>query len=316
MSLRRRSLLFVFLALLTAWGAPQAGSAQSTAPLVRIASSAAETYAQAFYALELGLYQKAGLNVEVQTLSTGAAVSSAVAGGAVDIGVATTVNLANAIVRGVPFVMIAPAAMTTVKNPTGLICVAKSSTIRTAKDFDGQTIAVPALKQTADLAVRAWLAQGGVDPAKVRIIEAPFAEMGPALERGTYGAATLSEPALNRALKLGNVRCIADPFQAIAPEFMFAAWFTTKEFAQKNPDAVRRIAGILAEAGKWANSHHFESAAVVAKVTKIDVETIRAEVRPLYAEDIRLAEIQPQLDAGYKFGFLTRPVNASELLGR
>jgi ABC-type nitrate/sulfonate/bicarbonate transport system substrate-binding protein len=79
---------------------------------------------------------------------------------------------------------------------------------------------------------------------------------------------------------------------------------------------VKKIAAALTEAGKWANSHHFESAAVVSKINKVDVDTIRAEVRPLYAEEIKLSEIQPQLDAGFKFGFLTRAVNAGELYNR
>jgi hypothetical protein len=53
---------------------------------------------------------------------------------------------------------------------------------------------------------------------------------------------------------------------------------------------------------------------IVARVNKVDVATIRAEVRPHYAESIKLDEVQPQLDAGYKFGFLSRPVAASELM--
>jgi NitT/TauT family transport system substrate-binding protein len=312
----RRTLL-ALAALAVALTGVRADTSAQAPPVVRIATSAAESYAQPYYAQDQGLYQKAGVNAEVILLATGAAVQTAVAGGAADVGVGTTVGLANAITRGVPFVMIAPSAMTSQKNPTGLICVAsKSSNYKTAKDFDGQTIAVPALKQTADLAVRAWLAKGGQDPARVHIVEASFAEMGPSVERGTYAAATLSEPSLTKSIKSGDVKCPIDPFQAIAPSFMFAAWFTTKEFAEKYPDAVKRVAAALTEAGKWANAHHFESAAVVSKVNKVDVETIRAEVRPIYAEEIRLGEIQPQLDAGYKFGFLTRAVNASELLGR
>jgi NitT/TauT family transport system substrate-binding protein len=314
--LHRRSSIIVVLALVSAaWSRPIPGAAQQTpAPLVRIASSAAETYAQAVFAQELGLYTKAGLNVEVDILGTGAAVSTAVAGGGADIGVATTLNLANAITRGVPFVIIAPAAMETAKNPSGALCVAKTSAYKTAKDLDGQTIAIPALKQTADLGLREWLTLGGEDPQKVHIVEAPFAQMGDGVDRGTYAAALISEPALTRALKAGGIRCIGNPYESIAPSYMFAAWFTTKAFADKYPDVVKKMAAALVDAGKWANTHHYESAAFVSKVNKVDVDTIRAEVRPMYAEELVPALIQPQLDAGYKYGFLTRPVTADELL--
>lgn len=311
LTVRRAPLILAALVVLA--GASGATFAQ-TPPSVRIATSAAETYAQAFFAQDQGLFQKAGVNAQVQVLATGAAVQTAVAGGAADVGVGTTVGLANAAIRGVPFVMIAPAAMSTPKAPTGLICIAKNSALKAPKDFDGKTIAVPALKQTADLAVRAWLEKGGEYPARVHIIEAPFAEMGPSVARGTYEAATLSEPSLTKSVKAGLVQCPIDPFQAIAPSFTFSAWFTTKAFAEKNPDAVKRVAAALTEAGKWANTHHFESAAIVSRVNKVDLETIRAEVRPVFADQIRPAEIQPQLDVGYKFGFLSRPVTTNELL--
>ncbi len=318
MTFRRYSTAALGAVLVALWGCPLAIDAQQapTAPLIHIAASAAETYAQAFFAQDIGLYQKAGLNVEVDTLGTGAAVSSAVAGGGVEIGVATMLNLANAIARNVPFVVIAPAALETTKQPTGLLCVAKTSAYKTAKDFDGQTIAIPALKQTVDLAVREWLQQGGEDPTRVHIIEAPFSEMGPAVERGTYAAAAISEPSLSQAQRAGGIRCIGDPYSAIAPTYMLGAWFTTKDYAAKNPDVVRKVAAALTEAGKWANAHHFESAAIVSKVNKVDVETIRNEVRPRYAEELKLSDIQPQLDAGFKFGFLTRQMNAAELLAK
>jgi NitT/TauT family transport system substrate-binding protein len=293
--------------------APGATFAQSSTP-IRIASSAAEAYDQAFFARDQGYFEKAGLNVDVSTLATGNAVSQAIVGGSLDIGVATTINLANAIERGIPFVMIAPGPMTTPKNPSGLLCIAKKATYKTAKDFEGQSIAVPALKQTADLGVRQWLTKGGADLSKVQIVEVPFAQMGPGLERGTFAAATLSEPALTNAIKAGT-KCPFDVYGSIAPQYMFAAWFTTRDFARKNPDAVRKIAAALTDAGKWANGHHFESAEIVSKLNKVDVETVRGEVRPVFAEQIRLTEIQPQLDAGYTFGFLSRPVKASELAG-
>lgn len=313
MLLRRHSISAIAV-FLTVVALPGPSVAQSPTPAVRIASSAAETYAQALYAQDLGMYQKAGLTAQVDILATGAAVSTAVVGGAVDIGISTTLNIANAIARGVPLVVIAPGPMTTVKSPSGLICVAKSSRYKSAKDFDGQTIAVPALKQTADLGVHEWLAQGGLDPAKVHIIEAPFSTMAAAVERGTYAAASISEPALGIALKSGNIRCIGDPFGAIAPSYMFAAWFTTKAFADRNPEVVRKVAQVLTDAAKWANTHHAESAVIIARTNKVDVESIRAEMRPVYAEELRSSDIQPQLDVGYKYGFLMRAVSSIELL--
>ena len=312
--LARRSFVRATLAL--AGAAIPRGAFAQNAPVVRFATSPAESYAQVFYAQEIGLFAKAGLAVDIQTLANGASVSTAVAGGAVDFGVTTLVNLANAVVRGVPFVMIAPAALDTPKAQTGQLCVAKSSPLRTAKDFEGKTIAIPALKQVADVAVRAWLAKGGADLTKVQIVETSFADMAPGLERGTFAGATISEPVLSYERKHDTVRVIPGMFQTIAPLYALAGWITTAPYAQKNPETVRKVAAALLESARWANTHHDESAPIVARVTKGDIEAIRGDSRPVYGESIRTSEIQPHLDAAFKFGFLSRAVSASELIWR
>jgi NitT/TauT family transport system substrate-binding protein len=138
--------------------------------------------------------------------------------------------------------------------------------------------------------------------------------MGAGLERGTYAAASISEPSLSSELKRNSVRVIPGLFQTIAPQYLLAGWITTTPYAQKNPEIVRKVATALMESGRWANTHHNETAAIVARVTKLDVETIRNESRPIYGEEIRLADIQPHLDAAFKFGFLPRAVNATDVI--
>jgi NitT/TauT family transport system substrate-binding protein len=315
MKIDRHSWLSTAAAALAASGLPCRAWAQA-APVVRFATSPAEGYAQAFYAQDAGIFQKAGLNVDVQLLGSGAAVAAAVAGGAVDVGITTIVNLANAITRGVPFVLVAPAVLTTVKVPSGLMIVTKSSPVRSAKDLEGKIIAVPALKQVVDLAVKVWMTKEGADPAKAQLVESSFADMGPGLERGTFAAAVISEPSLTAAMNRNTLRVLGNPYGAIAPEYTIAGWITTTSFRDKNPELIRKVADALFESARWANTHPNETAAIVSRITKVDIETIRNEKRPVFEERLNLAELQPQLDAAIKFGYLTRAVTVNELVGR
>jgi NitT/TauT family transport system substrate-binding protein len=311
----RRSWLLSAATLSVAAGLPRIVTAQGS-PVVRFATSPAEGYLQPWFAQDAGIFTKAGLNCEVTLLGTGAAVSTAVASGAIDVGVSTVTNIANAIVRGIPFVMIAPSVLTTTKVPSGLVVVAKSSSIRNAKDLEGKTVAVPALKQIVDLALRVWLTQGGADPDKVQVVESSFADMGPGVVRGTFGAAVISEPSLTNALKHDDVRSIGNPYGTLGPSYTIAGWITTTGYRQKYPEVVRKVTAALLESARWANTHHEQTAAIVSRITKIDIETIRNENRPPFAEDIRPQDLQPQLDAAFKFGFLSRAVSASELFGK
>ena len=65
------------------------------------------------------------------------------------------------------------------------------SSIRSAKELEGQTVAVGTLVSLTSVSLRMWLAQNGADPAKVQFIEMKFGEMPAALERGTVAAAYL-----------------------------------------------------------------------------------------------------------------------------
>jgi len=96
---------------------------------------------------------------------------------------------------------------------------------------------------------------------------------------------------------------MADFFSAIAREHMVAVWFTTRQFITANPEAVRRAALALTEGGRWANQHQFESAAIVSRSPRSTSTSSAAKNRTVYGEHMRADDLQPQLDAAYKFAF-------------
>lgn len=290
--------------------------AQTALASIRVGATPNDTYAQAYYAQDMGFFQKAGLAADVQTLNNGAAVSAAVAGAALDVGVSTPAQIANAVARGFPFVFLAAGALETPKVPVGLVAVAKNGPLRSAKDLEGKIVALNSLKTLTEAALDLWLSQNGADVAKVRVVEMVAAEMGSALERGTVAAAVLGEPSQSIALKTGNLRTLGDPFAAIAPQFLVSGWFSTTPFAQKNPELVRRFQTAIYEAGRWANDHHNESAAILGKYAKMDVEVIRGMGRCPYADQLRISDIQPHLDVAAKFGIIPRAMNAADLIAR
>ncbi len=317
MRLLRRAHFLASSAALAVGGFARPANAQTPLPpsgVVRVGATPNDTYASAYFAQDAGFFKKAGLTTEVQTLNNGAAVSAAVAAGALDFGVSTPVQLANAFVRNVPFVMVAAGALTTPKVPAGLICVLKSGTITSAKDLEGKTVAVNALKTLSELVFDLWVSKNGGDPTKIKKVEAVFSEMGASIERGAIDAGVISEPALSSALKPGTLRVLGDPFGALAPQFLISGWFATADYARKNPDTVKRFASAIYDAGKWANDHHDDSAVILAKYTKMNVDTIKAMSRCPFAEKLLLSDIQPQLDAAAKFGIVPRVVNATDLL--
>jgi NitT/TauT family transport system substrate-binding protein len=312
MTIRRSQFLGSSLAFTLASG--EAAFAQAGLIPVKVGATPNDTYSQAYYAADAGFFARAGLDAQVQTLNNGAAVSAAVASGALDVGVSTPVQLAAAYAHGVPFTMIAAGALDTPKAPAGMVLVQKNGPIRTAKDLEGKTVALNALKTLSEMAFDLWMQRAGGDPSTVRTVEMTFSSMGPAVERGTVAAAVSAEPALSVSLANNNVRSLGDPYSAIAPQILISGWFTTTAWVQKNPEAAKRTAAALAAAGAWANTHQDDSAVILAKYTKMDLNIVRGMARAPFAGTLRITDIQPELDVSTKFGLLPRAVSAVTLI--
>ena len=125
---------------------PRAGLGEHM-PQIRIGSTAQEAFSAVFFAVDQGRFQEAGLNVDVTTLSTGNCGPQRRCAAEHTISASQRrVGLANAVIAGLPFVMIAPAALTTPESPGGVICVGDTSPVKSAKDLEGQTVVIPALK--------------------------------------------------------------------------------------------------------------------------------------------------------------------------
>lgn len=303
-----RAALFALLGSLCAL----LGSAQAqTNPMIRIATTPIDLGAEALYASDLGLFKKAGLTVELSILSSGNVVAAAVSGGSVDIGQANIVALASAHANGLPFVIVAPAGYYTSRGPTTVMIAAKSSRIREARDLNGKTVAVTALKDLNWVGIQSWLTHNGADVESVKFVEVPQSAECTALTSGRAEAGIVSEPYLSFALSNG-CRVLAPTHDAIAKDFLVGAWFSTSGWAQEHPDAIRRLRAVIVETARWANAHHDESAKILEKYTKL--ATPPGMKRVPFAEKAEAGQIQPVIDAAARYGVLKASFPAAELL--
>jgi NitT/TauT family transport system substrate-binding protein len=283
------------------------------APLtLRVAATANDTYAEAYYAQERGAFAKAGLNVDLTTFANGASVAQAVVGGAADIGISNVVQIATAIEHGVPIRYIAGGGLYSSDEPTTALCVAQNSSIHEAKDFEGKTIAVSTLKDTSFIATEAWLSDHGADVTKIRFIEMPFPTMGPALARGTVAGVVVSEPSLSAA-KSDGAQIFAKTYDGIARKFMISGWFATQDFQKQNPEAVKRFIQVIYATAAWANTHQADSGKMLVKYAQLDPSAIHGMARCQYAVNLDPRLIQPAIDASVKHGVLDKPITAAEM---
>ncbi len=279
---------------------PRALGAQTLTP-IRIATFPTDSGGQVYYAAELGLFKRAGLDAQITSPSSGAAIAAAIAGGAYDFGTSNTFSLALAHERGVPFVFAAAGPRYTSKTSIQGLVVARGSAIVNAKDLNGKVIAVDALSSISRLATQAWCDQNGGDIKSLRFLEIPIAQMGAALASGRIDAASSVEPFLS-AVVADNGRLLANHFDAVSKDCLLGEWFTTADYARAQSDVIRRFNAVMRDAAVWANANHDASAKMLEKYVKMAVAP--GAPRTLYGEHLRPAEIQPLIDVAARYGAL------------
>jgi NitT/TauT family transport system substrate-binding protein len=313
-TLDRSAFLQLSAAAALAAVAPAPAGAQD-APLIRLALTPNDSYAEGLYGQDTGMFKNAGLNVEVNVLASGAAIVAAVAAGAIDIGITNVLPLANAVAHGVPLIYLCSGGMLNL-DEVGL-CVAADSPIKTAKDFTGKTMASSALADVNTIAMQAWLDQNGGDANAIKFVEIPFPQMAAALKRGTVDAAPIVEPALTIAKGEGTIRVMMPPIYSVyGPKFMLGGWFSSKPWLEKNGALAQRFVAAIYETGRWANSHPDESSTILAKYAKLEPALLKKMARVPYGSALTPDMLQRTLDLAHKYKAIDHPINAGTLIAR
>jgi NitT/TauT family transport system substrate-binding protein len=300
------------LAAVAAALAPEFGLAAAPPRIaLSIATVASDPLALPLYAKELGFFDKAGIDATINSTMNGAAVTSAVAGGAVDIGGSNASTLVLAFKKGVPITVVAPGGLYSLKSPVQLLVVPKSSPIMTPKDLEGKIVAVSPLKSISEYAPEAWIDKNGGDSSKVKFVELPFGEMEAAMLQGRVQASFFTEPYISKAKATSRV--LGDPYTAVAPQFLTAAFFTGTALSKTHPDTVTRFAAVMRQTAAWANANRQKSGEILAATAKLDASIVSKMSRVTYAETLTPELIQPNIELFARFKVI-ESFNAKEMI--
>jgi NitT/TauT family transport system substrate-binding protein len=290
-------------------------AAQTALAPVRMGAPTIDASAAPFFGADAGIFQANGIDPQVTVMANAQAIVQAVLAGALDTGLANPMVLAVAMSRGIPLQVLATGSLYSKRDAVPSLVVAKDAPFKTAKDLIGASIGDVSLGNFNQISMMAWLEANGVPAKSVKFVELPFSEVGEALKRGTVQAAFLAEPFESAQIRAGLIRQFGDPYITVGPEICIVAWFSTKDWVQKNPDVAKRLIKGIYATGKWSNAHTAETAAILARVSKQDVAGITAAKRYYWATEERRQYLEPILKVASQYGALQRPVSYEEFLG-
>ena len=132
---------------------------------------------EAWFAQEIGLFAKAGLDVNTQLFPNGSAAAAALIGHSLDLACGNVVTVAQARDHGVPVALVAPSIVSVATAANTGLTVALDSPIHSAKDLEGKTIGVLSIQGILAMSIKVWLDKNGADSKRVQLVEVTPPEM-------------------------------------------------------------------------------------------------------------------------------------------
>ena len=263
--------------------------------------------------MRAGLFERAGIKIDLTKGASGAATAAAVAAGALDIGLSSMLAIVLGHARGIPLTIVAPSGLFLPDTQGGLL-VLNSSPLLDAKDFNGKTIAAAAVNDINSLGMWSWMDKNGGDSSTIKVVEIPQAAQPAALEQGRVDGITVSNPAYTVAMSTGKVRLVANIWSAISPRILLVCWFSTMGWVERNHSVAERFGRVIAEAATYCNGHVAETIDDLVTLSGLDRELVIRMKRTFQTPTVAAAEIQPMIDGAAKYKMLAKSFPAGEII--
>lgn len=254
-----RFLSLALVLLLGSFAAAQEGVQPLEPPQnVSVAYVPIMKFATLYVAEERGLFDKYGLDVEINPVQSGTEAIAFLSEGQIDVGgIAIVTSLWNGWQQGLDLRIIAPGALEPFENsPTKLMLRAElADEVTSVEDLSGRTIAVAGGPGSGGeyLATKA-LERGGLTIRDVNLINVGNPDMPAAFEGGAIDAGILGSPYAVQVEEAG----FAVPLETdLTPGLMTVAFVASGEFLRERPEAAQRFALALMEAARLMQGEDF-----------------------------------------------------------
>jgi ABC-type nitrate/sulfonate/bicarbonate transport system substrate-binding protein len=294
-------------------GGAEGGGSESTT--LRVGVIPIADVAPLYLGIQQGFFEDQQLTIEPQLAEGGAAITPAVLSGDFQIGFSNTVSLLIAASKDLPVTIISQGVLggKTEDEAWADLLVLKDGPVKEPKDIEGRTIAVNTLKNICEVTIRASLADMGVDDSTLKFTEVPFPDMNAALEAGRVDGACVVEPFVSQGLA-GRAKGI-DPFYVnTAPDLTVATYFTSKQYAEENPEVVERFVKAMEQSLDYAQNNPDAVREILGEYTQIPPEVAQEITLPQWRSDITLPTVERLSALSLEYGLIESEPDLNELI--
>jgi NitT/TauT family transport system substrate-binding protein len=276
-------------AVLLAPGAILAEGAQAQTR-IQVGCTATSDCASAMVGVDEGIFKRHGLDVEMVLIGINSNIPAAILSDSIQIGGPTSTVFLQAVDGGLDLVAVEGASiMNKTSNDAVAAFVRTGVEASDAKDFVGKKVGAPGLGAFLHVLFRKWLIEKGVDPKGVNFVEVTFPTMNDVLKSGAVDTVLTAEPFVARMTAAGTGHVGAHYAADLARTEPIILYAASRDWAEKNPDAIKNFRAGIAEAATIVNSDRDKASAAIAKFTKQPLELVKMSA-PNYSEPVLKSE--------------------------
>jgi NitT/TauT family transport system substrate-binding protein len=296
----------------TATSTGDAGSGELTA--VRVAALPIAETGALWAAIDEGIFEEHGLEIEVVPSQGGANAIPALLSGDIqfaigqpfgpiradlqDLGVVIVGNYANSLADG--------------DDVNAVVALGVAGITRPA-DLAGKKVSVNTIGAAGDLTIRKAVADDGGDPSTIEFVEVAFPDVPAQLEAGTMDAAWAPDPFRAMIVGDGGVS-VVQPYQATIPGLSVLTNITTQALMDEDPDLVAAYSEAMAEALEWAAGNEEAVRAAIATNLDIPEEAAAGITLPTFTWDLADAGIEDLGALAVEYGYIDAEPDFDRLL--
>lgn len=211
-----------------------------------------------YVAIDEGIFEEHGLEVELVPQSDIGTIVSGVASSQYEFGFVPVPAVINARNNGVPIKMVAaadglqsPEESETIGNT---LVAAAGSGIESVADLEGKTVAVVGLSSLSTLSLWQLADDAGIDPKSIALVQIPYPQMASQLETGAVDAAITNDPFVVDALATGAT-ILVKPNSELYPGMTLTSFTANEQLIASDPDTVRAFGDAILEAIAFAHDN-------------------------------------------------------------
>lgn len=265
-------------------------------------------------AMEEGIFEDHGLEVEVVPAQGGAQAIPALLSGDIDFAIGQPFGPIRANLQDLGAVIIGNYASA---NPSGkdvnAVVALDSSGIDGPADLAGKRVSVNSLGAAGDVSIMKAVEDAGGDPTTIQFVEVAFPDAQAQLESGNIDAAWVPDPFMSM-VDGAEGHIVTHPYQDTIPGLSLLTNITLQQTIDENRELVESYGAAMSEALSWATDNEEAVRAAIASNMGIPEEAAAGITLPQFTWELNTDDVEQLVDLAVGYGILDEAPDFSTLV--